>query len=139
MTDVFPEDFAARVFKISRDPRGERLTHMKICGGKLRVKDIINEEKVNQIRLYSGEKYESLSEAAAGQIVTVTGLEKSRMGSGYGTFTDSSSLLLEPVLGYSVISNDNTDTTTLYKYLTLIEEEDPQLRVSYNEETGRIP
>ena len=134
----YPGEFAARVFKISRDPRGERLTHMKICGGKLKVKDIINEEKVNQIRLYSGEKFESLTEAEAGQIVTVTGLEKSCMGSGYGAFTDSSSLLLEPVLGYSVISNDHTDTTTLYKYLTLIEEEDPQLKVSYNEEHKEI-
>ena len=134
----YGDEFSARVFKISRDARGERLTHMKILGGELKVKDLLNEEKINQIRVYSGEKFESRTSVSAGCICTVTGLNESRMGSGYGALSDSSALLLEPVLGYSVYATDNTDSSTLLKYLRTIEEEDPQLNISFNEEHKEI-
>ena len=134
----YGDDFSARVFKISRDARGERLTHMKILGGELKVKDLLNEEKINQIRVYSGEKFESRTSVSAGCICTVTGLNESRMGSGYGALSDSSALLLEPVLGYSVYATDSTDSSTLLKYLRTVEEEDPQLNISFNEEHKEI-
>ena len=134
----YGEEFSARVFKISRDAKGERLTHMKILGGELKVKDILNEEKINQKHVYSGEKYESRNSVSAGCICTVTGLNESRMGSGYGALSDSPSLLLEPVLGYSAFATDTTDSSTLLKYLRVIEEEDPQLNISFNEEHKEI-
>ena len=138
MSPDYGTDFSARVFKISRDSKGERLTHVKIMGGSLKVKDILNGEKINQIRCYSGEKYDTLQSAEAGRIVTLTGLNESRSGMGYGALKDSHSLYLEPVLGYSVKAMDGIDSSTLLKYLRIIEEEDPQLIISFNEEHHEI-
>ncbi len=138
MSPKYGTEFSARVFKISRDNKGERLTHIKLMGGSIKVKDVINGEKINQIRCYSGEKYETLQSAEAGRIVTLTGLNESRCGMGYGALKDSHSLYLEPVLGYSVKAMDGTDSATLLKYLRIIEEEDPQLIISFNEEHHEI-
>lgn len=78
----YPDEFGARVYKISRDSQGNRLTHMKVTGGVLKVKDVINDEKVNQIRIYSGNKFETKDSVKAGEVCAVTGLENTRPGQG---------------------------------------------------------
>lgn len=107
VTPQYPEEFGARVFKISRDERGNRLTHLKITGGSLKVKDVIpgkeKDEKVNQIRIYSGEKYEMKEEAEAGMVCAVTGLSDTRPGQGLGFEEDGEAPVLEPVLTYQMI------------------------------------
>ncbi|MCR4641635.1 MAG: NYN domain-containing protein [Lachnospiraceae bacterium] len=130
-------EFAARVFKISRDAAGNRLTHLKIMGGVLHGRDVIGEEKVNQIRIYSGEKYETVTELKAGRICAVTGLNLSSAGMGLGALEGSNPVLLEPVLSYRVYAEDGTDDTVLLAKLRVLEEEDPQLRVfSEDEDPG---
>ena len=93
----YPETFGARVFKIARDAQGGRLTYMKITGGVLHVKDRIGEEKVNQLRLYSGDKYEAVSEAPAGMICAATGLLHTKPGEGLGVCEMGAEPVLEPV------------------------------------------
>lgn len=133
------EGFGARVFKISRDSRGSRLTHIKITAGKLCVKDIlVDEEKVNQIRIYSGEKYEMVQEAQAGMVCAVTGLNGTYAGQGLGTEEDSESPFLEPVLNYQVLLPDGFDVHKMLVCLRQLEEEDPMLKVVWNEELGEI-
>lgn len=138
LEDEYPGDFAARVFKITRDPSGNRLTHMKILGGVLNNKDLIGEEKVDQIRIYSGDKYEAVTSAGAGEIVAVAGLNETRMGMGLGTLGGTNMPLLEPVLNYKVSADDGTDTAVLLKNLRVLEEEDPQLIISYEEDVKEI-
>ncbi|MCR5001629.1 MAG: TetM/TetW/TetO/TetS family tetracycline resistance ribosomal protection protein [Lachnospiraceae bacterium] len=133
-----PDDFAARVFKITRDSQGNRLTHMLITGGILRGRDIIGEEKVNQIRLYSSDKYEAVPEAHAGSICAVTGLNATKPGMGLGALEGINMPILEPVLNYRVHATDATDTAILLKDLRILEEEDPQLNISFNENTREI-
>ena len=127
----YPDGFAARVFKITRDAQGNRLTHLKIMGGTLRGRDVIGEEKVNQIRICSGDKYETVPELSAGRICAVTGLNDTRQGMGLGTLTGTNMPILEPVLCYRVSADDGTDDMVLLSKLRLLEEEDPQLRVEY--------
>ena len=138
----WPERFAARVFKISRDERGERLTWLKVTGGTLRARDTLRgadwEEKVNQLRLYSGPKFTPAEEAPAGTVCAVTGLSATRAGQGLGAEEDWAGPELEPVLTYQVISPEGCDLHTLLKQLRLLEEEDPQLRVEWNEGLGEI-
>ncbi len=133
------ETFGARVFKISRDSQGIRLTHLKLTGGTLKVKDIlIGDEKVNQIRVYSGEKYETVQEVQAGMVCAVTGLNSTYAGQGLGSEEDSESPLLEPVLNYQVIPPDGFDLHKTLIFLWQLEEEDPMLKVIWNEELGEI-
>lgn len=128
------KDFGARVFKISRDAQGSRLTHLKITGGKLRVKEVLGEgEKVNQIRLYSGEKYETADEVSAGDICVVTGLNHTYPGQGLGTEPDFNGEQLEPVLRYSILFPEGTDMTAAAGKLRQLEEEDPKLHLSWDE------
>ncbi|MCI8363339.1 MAG: GTP-binding protein [Eubacterium sp.] len=128
------KNFGARVFKISRDAQGSRLTHIKITGGKLRVKEVLGEgEKVNQIRLYSGEKYETADEVSAGDICAVTGLNHTYPGQGLGTETDLAGEQLEPVLRYSILFPEGTDMTMAAGKLRQLEEEDPKLHLSWDE------
>ncbi|MCR5233095.1 MAG: NYN domain-containing protein [Lachnospiraceae bacterium] len=134
----YTDDFAARVFKITRDAQGNRLTHLKVMGGVLRNKDMIGDEKVNQIRIYSGEKFEAVNELEAGRIGTVTGLGATRMGMGLGTLDGVNMPILEPVLCYKVSTDDGTDQAVLLGRLRILEEEDPQLIVSYDENTREI-
>lgn len=139
--------FGAKVYKISRDSRGNRLTHMRITSGRLRVKDILTsgpdaarqwEEKVNQIRIYSGEKYETVKEAPAGCVCAVTGLDRTYPGEGLGMESESRPALLEPVLNYRVHLPEGCDAHTMLKNLKQLEEEDPMLRIVWNEELGEI-
>lgn len=142
----YGEDFAARVFKISRDAKGERLTYLKILGGALHGRDVLEyvgseaepvREKVNQIRIYSGEKYETVTELPAGRIGAVTGLNETRIGMGLGALAGNTPGFLEPVLSYRVLAEDGTDDTVLLAKLRILEEEDPQLRIFCDEESGK--
>ncbi|XCP85301.1 translation factor GTPase family protein [Roseburia hominis] len=139
--------FGAKVYKISRDSQGNRLTHLKVTGGVLKVKDMLGnaadasehwEEKVNQIRIYSGEKFEMAMEAGAGMVCAVTGLNYTYPGQGLGIEEDSRAPILEPVLNYRVILPDGCDAHTMLKNLRQLEEEEPMLRIVWNEELGEI-
>lgn len=137
--------FGAKVFKISRDAQGGRLTHLKITGGALRVKDTLSpdrsgekEEKVNQIRIYSGEKYETVPEVQAGEVCAVTGLTFTYPGEGLGIEEDSKAPALEPVLNYRVELPEGCDAHTMLLKLRQLEEEDPLLRVVWSEELQEI-
>lgn len=127
------EEFGARVFKISRDDRGERLTFLKVTGGKLVVKMPMNkEEKINQIRIYSGAKYETASEVEAGGVCAVTGLTSSYIGQGLGVEKGTAAPFLEPVLTYQMILPEGVDTTKVLRELKQLEEEEPLLNIVWN-------
>ena len=132
--------FGARVYKIMTDDAGTRLTFMKITGGILRVKDIIGskQEKVNQIRIYSGKKFTAVSEAAAGTVCAVTGLNHTSAGEGLGTEGESSIPLLVPVLRYTLILPDGTDRNTALSQMKQLEAEDPALGISWDKHNGSI-
>lgn len=149
--------FGAKVYKISRDASGSRLTHLKITSGSLKVKDILKgnvqkkrrldendgseeiwEEKVNQIRIYSGEKYEMVQEVEAGMICAVTGLNYTYPGEGLGTEEDSEAPALEPVLSYKIELPEGCDVHKMLGNLRILEEEDPMLKIVWNEELGEI-
>lgn len=136
-TPDYPETFGAKVYKISRDPQGNRLTHLKVTGGQLKVKDSIKteywEEKVNQIRLYSGERFDAVSSLEAGAVCAVTGLSMARPGEGFGAETASSAPILEPVLSYKVILPEGVDERVMLPKLRQLEEEEPALRLVWNE------
>jgi len=150
-TPQYGGEFGAKVFKISRDDQGNRLTHMKITGGSLKVKSFLTDdgtagsgaddqepEKINQIRVYSGTKFEMINEAEAGTICAVTGPAYTKPGQGYGAEKETGSPLLEPVLTYQVILPDGYDAHTMLKNLRLLEEEDPQLHIVWNEVLAEI-
>lgn len=134
--------FGARVFKITEDDKKNRLTHLKITGGVLRVRDKItygeNEEKVSEIRIYSGEKYKSVQEVYPGDVCAVLGLSALGGGSGIGFEENSPALTLEPVFNYSVITPPDSDYRVVLAQLKKLEEEETQLRVSYNSVLGEI-
>ena len=137
---VYPAEFGAKVFKITRDAQGARLTHMKITGGALRARDLLTgregdalwQEKVDQLRLYSGAKFRPLDAAEAGSVVAVTGLSRTFPGQGLGTEPDWAGAVLQPVLTYRVELADGTDPHTALRKLRQLEEEDPQLRIVWN-------
>lgn len=127
------KEFGARVFKISRDDKGERLTFLKVTGGKLVVKMPINkEEKINQIRIYSGAKYEAVNEVEAGGVCAVTGLSSSYIGQGLGVEKGTAAPFLEPVLTYQMILPEGADTTKVLRELKQLEEEEPMLNIVWN-------
>lgn len=137
---VYPADFGAKVFKITRDAQGARLTHLKLTGGTLRVKDVLTgregdtlwQEKADQLRLYSGAKFQSLDEAEAGAVVAVTGLSHTFPGQGLGAEPDWAGAVLQPVLTYRVELSDGTDPHTALQKLRQLEEEDPQLHLVWS-------
>lgn len=139
---VYGEQFGAKVFKISRDEQGSRLTHLKITGGSLSVKDIISrddwEEKVNQVRVYQGARFETVAKAEAGMICAVTGLSKTRVGDGLGVQKDSPNPVLQPVLTYQIILPEGMDPAQMFPKLKLLEEEEPMLAIVWNEKLGEI-
>ncbi|CUO52751.1 Elongation factor G [Dorea longicatena] len=163
-TDTGTCNFGAKVFKISRDPSGGRLTHLKVTSGTLKVKDTLTgttgrqqsknesdrtqdtsetvmngwEEKVNQIRIYSGEKYEMVQEAGSGRICAVTGLNYTYPGEGLGIECDSEAPALEPVLSYKIELPEGCDVHKMLGNLRILEEEDPMLKIVWNEELGEI-
>lgn len=133
-------EFGAKIYKISRDEQGNRLTHLKITGGKLKARDIIDNsgEKVNQIRIYSGSKFQAVSEIEAGNICAVTGLTNTFSGQNLGIENGESTLVLEPVMTYRVLLPNGTDEAQMLPKLRMIEEEDPMLSVKWNEELKEI-
>ena len=142
----YPEEFGARIFKITRDGAGVRLTWMKILGGSLKVKtpleDLTDEkglpQKAEQIRIYSGERFEAVQEAFPGQICAVTGLTGTRAGEGLGAAKEGGEGLLQPVLRSALILQKGEDLYRAYRNLRVLEEEDPSLRIFYDEEKKEI-
>ena len=135
----YPEAFGAKVFKISRDKQGARLTHLKITGASLKVKELLKgEEKVDQIRIYSGANYQTVTEAGAGSICAVTGLQSTKIGEGLGVEPDSCSPILEPVLTYQIQLPEMTDVHGMYLKLKQLEEEQPELHIVWKEELNEI-
>lgn len=172
-TPDYIEEFGAKIYKISRDAKGNRLTHMKITGGVLKVKTVLTkvgnnaggkekdatigdwevgdgkkgirtgemevwEEKVDQIRLYSGSQFESISQAEAGMVCAVTGLKKTWAGEGLGVETASDRPVLEPVLTYQVVLPPSCDVHGMLLFLRRLEEEEPQLHIVWKEELNEI-
>lgn len=146
----YPPEFGAKVFKISRDSQGARLTHLKVTGGSLKVKAQLSgrdsassedrawDEKVDQIRVYSGEKYQTTAEAVAGTVCAVTGLSHTFCGEGFGIEPASESPFLEPVLSYQVLLPDGYDTHSALLKLNQLAEEDPQLHIVWKEQLREI-
>ena len=142
----YPKEFGARVFKISRDAQGARLTWLKVTGGTLRVKSPLTyevqgrpySEKADQLRLYSGVKFRTLEEADAGSVVTVTGLSRSYVGLALGAESEAAAPLLQPVLSYQLILPDGADAHSALTKLRELEEEDPMLRIVWNERSGQL-
>ena len=135
---AYSETFGAKVFKIARDEAGNRLTYLKITGGSLKVKAVIEGQKVNQIRIYSGEKYEAFNEAKAGSICAVTGLSDTYPGEGLGAEQGTYLPVLEPVLNYQVIPTEGDDPILLLPKLRELEEEEPQLHIVWEEALQEI-
>ncbi len=139
---TYPETFGARVFKIARDDQDKRLTYLKVTGGTLRARDILTgtdwEEKINQIRIYSGTKYQAVEEAKAGMVCAVTGLTKTRVGEGFGMEQGEILPILEPVLTYKIGLPEDCDAAVILPKLRMLEEEDPQLHINWQEELQEI-
>ena len=133
----YPSEFGARVFKITRDSQGNRLTHLKITGGSLQVRSQLKgedwEEKVNQLRLYSGDKFETVETAHSGDIVAATGLSQIQIGEGLGIEQGKTVALLEPVLSYRILF-DGADPMQMLPKLKALEEEEPALQIVWEEE-----
>ncbi len=158
----YPEDFSARVYKIGRDERGERLTYLKVTGGKLCPKDRITysaakgnmlyleeagekdsgeqkiTEKIESIRIYSGEKYETANEIRGGEVCAVTGLSQTFPGQGLGAEESVNMPVLEPVLNYKLLLPPEVNPLEFLKNIRALEEEDPQLYVVWKEELREI-
>ncbi len=145
-TIEYGDKFGAKVFKISEDDRGTRLTHMKITGGSLKVKTVISggfgegswDEKVNQIRIYSGTKFQSVDEVLPGEVCAVAGLTKTHSGEGLGEENDTGKMSTEAVLTYKVSIPSEINIHTGLARLRKLEEEDPQLHVIWNEQLREI-
>ena len=140
---TYPEAFGARVFKVTRDSQGSRLTHMKITGGTLKAKMELTcaedkTEKVNQIRVYSGERFEAVNEAVAGSVCAVTGLLGTMAGQGLGMEKNLESPFLTPVLSYCLLLPEGTDPMAVMPKLKELEEEDPALSFTWEEELKEI-
>lgn len=143
---VYPSDFAAQVYKIERDPSGKRMTCMKITGGSLKVRDIIRyrsgggerEEKVNQIRIYNGGRFEAADEVSAGEVCAVVGLSATYAGQGLGVQADAAKAMTQPVMTYRILPPEGCDNFTLLSKLRELQEEDPELNISYSEQLDEI-
>ncbi len=134
----YPDIFGARIYKISRDEQGNRLTHLKITGGSLRVKDVFDDEKVDQIRIYSGNQYELVHTIGPGSICTVTGLTKSQAGQGLGFEEHTYRPYIEPVLNYRIELPQDCNVAKMLDDLKKLEEEEPHLNIVWNEELSEI-
>ena len=131
------DEFGARIFKISDDPQGARLTHMKITSGCLKVKDVLHgsgwAEKADQIRIYSGAKYQTVDQAPAGMVCAVTGLTSAHPGDGLGAEAGAPFPVLEPVLAYRAVLPEGVDAHKALSALRKLEDADPALHVAWNE------
>ena len=137
---TYPAEFGAKVYKIARDNQGNRLTYLKVTGGRLKVKDVVEglNEKINQIRIYSGEKFEAVQKVEAGRVCAVTGLENTRPGQGIGAEEESDLPVLEPVLTYQILLPDDCDVHKMLLNLKILEEEEPELHIVWEEQTSEI-
>lgn len=143
---AYPERFGAKVFKVARDHQGSRLTFLKVTGGSLKARMALEggrngkewEEKVNQIRIYSGEKYDVTEEVPAGNVCAVTGLSHTAPGEGLGTERESGLPVLEPVLTCKIELPPECDPALLFSKLKMLEEEEPQLHLVWNEALREI-
>lgn len=134
---IYPDKFGARVFKVTRDGN-HRLTHLKITGGSLRVREFLGEEKIHQLRIYSGDKFETADEVYAGDICAVTGISKSYPGEGFGYEDSGESGILTPVLTYRMELPKDLDAAAFLPKLRELEEEDPKLHITWKEELHEI-
>ena len=133
---VYAPDFGAKVYKISRDEQGNRLTWLKITGGVLKVRSLLGEEKIQQIRRYCGDKFTCADAVSAGTLCAVTGLNTSFIGQGFGNEPSGQPYEVRSVMNYRVLSS--VDATLLLPKLRLLEEEDPQLQILWNEKLKQI-
>ncbi|MDE7431003.1 MAG: TetM/TetW/TetO/TetS family tetracycline resistance ribosomal protection protein, partial [Lachnospiraceae bacterium] len=138
----YPEIFGARIFKISHDEQNNRLTYMKVTGGILKVKSTLSggdwSEKADQLRIYSGNQYKVVNEACAGMVCAVTGLKSTFSGEGIGYEDEIEVPVLEPVLNYKLILPNECNVHEFYKKLCMLDEEDPQLHIVWNEQLNEI-
>ena len=143
----YSEDFSARVYKIARDAQGNRMTFMKVTGGALRVRSLMKyadrdgnafEEKISQLRIYSGAKYDTAEAVCPGQICAALGLTGTYPGQGLGAAGDFAEPLLEPVMSYRVILPPQSDPAVMLPKLMQLDQEDPQLHIVWNERTREI-
>ncbi len=154
----YPAEFGARVYKITRDAQGARLTHMKITGGTLSARQVLRggtqrgngpaehdaaldntwEEKVTQIRIYNGEKFEAVQEVPAGEVCAVTGLTHTYAGEGFGFEAEAAAPLLEPVLSRQILLPEGTDVGAFLPKLRMLQEEQPDLGIVWDERTQEI-
>lgn len=134
----YSEAFGAKVFKISHDPQGVRLTHIKVTGGSIKVREMIGDEKISGIRIYSGAKFTTADEGKSGEICALTGLDKTHNGQGLGFEAAGERPTLEPVMNYRVVLPDGCDADTILPKLRELEEEDPQLHVTWNSHLKEI-
>ena len=147
-TESEEAEFGAKVYKISRDDQGNRLTYIKVTSGCLKVKDLLSgrdrrkekdwEEKINQIRIYSGAKFETVNQAERGMICAVTGLSQTYPGEGLGIERDSDIPILEPVLTYQIQLPEDCEVHSMLEKLRQLEEEEPLLHIIWNEKLGEI-
>ena len=135
---TYSDEFGARVYKISRDKDNVRLTHMRITGGTLNVKDRLGEEKADRIQIHNGSGYENVSQAVAGQICVVSGIKNSKAGMIYGTKQKEQQPLLMPVLSYKVTPDDSEDVNACLERLRALSDELPELNVSWQESHSEI-
>ncbi len=140
-------DFAARVYKISRDAQGNRLTWLKVTGGSLKVRTLLRyndaegnpvEEKISGLRVYSGQKFDTAEEVRAGWVCAALGLSATRPGQGLGAAADAEGPVLEPVMSYRVLLPKGTDPMLLLPKLLQLDQEDPQLHVVWNAQSKEI-
>lgn len=140
---LYSDEFAAKVFKIS-DDKGQRLTHLKVTGGTLSVRDTVispknkDGEKINQIRIYNGDKYTVTDKAESGTVCAVTGITFAQSGDGLGNEKNSSMPILQPVLNYKLELPENADPHTVFDNMKILEREDPQLKVVWNQRLSEI-
>lgn len=136
--ELCAKPFAGRVFKITRDSKEDRLSHVKIVSGTLKVRDMVGDEKVSGIRIYDGNKFENVSEAVAGQVVAVTGLNDAYPGAGLGELSGEIKALLAPVISYELILPDGVDYPVAVPKLMKLAEEQPDLSLEYDEDIRSI-
>ena len=135
----YQKEFAGKVYKITRDDAGQRLTHMKLTGGELKLRDEIEGiGKVNEIRVYSGEKYTLQQEVKAGDICAVPGFTDTYAGQGVGKEADFCANQLAPVCNYQILLPEGTEEAIAWRQLKQLEEEDPNLHLSWQAQTREI-
>ncbi|OON97347.1 MAG: hypothetical protein ATN31_08270 [Candidatus Epulonipiscioides saccharophilum] len=138
---IYAEDFVAKVFKITFDPQGNRLTHLKITGGILKIRDVLAYkdlvEKITEIRIYESGGYKNVSEVFSGDICSVLGLSDTKVGDSFGQNLEYHAKI-EPILNYKIVATDGTNIKTLYEYLQKLNQEEPMLNIVWREDIKEI-